>query len=327
MKYRHIAYTFLLALTSTLTQAQVKIGNNPTTITPGALLDIEGSTNAIRTVSLPNGNLGIMTNSPTHTVDVNGNAGIRNNNFLEFGHTVTGKEANAGKMGYQTFTPGALDIVGAGESIGTRNIKLWDKVKIGGGGTPITTLDIEGNARIADGTQGDGKVLTSDANGVASWQALANKRIPETVFVGIQTSDYTVTEFVNQYDVKDRIPMTVSGVSLPGYNPSTKQYTIQSDGFYRVTGGTYMTGTIAPSGATPLHTRGTVYINPFGVLDYFDDMSTNVGPVLSIFWESYLTAGSTVDLTVTSRANYGNGGAAPQFLITRYGFLTITKLF
>ncbi|MFN8286938.1 MAG: hypothetical protein U0V74_09315 [Chitinophagales bacterium] len=32
------------------------------------------------------------------------------------------------------------------------------------------TLDVQGNVKIADGTQGAGKVLTSDANGVASWQ-------------------------------------------------------------------------------------------------------------------------------------------------------------
>lgn len=36
--------------------------------------------------------------------------------------------------------------------------------------TPLAKLDIEGNIRIADGTQAAGRVLTSDANGLASWQ-------------------------------------------------------------------------------------------------------------------------------------------------------------
>ena len=31
-------------------------------------------------------------------------------------------------------------------------------------------LDVAGTVKIADGTQGAGKVLTSDANGLASWQ-------------------------------------------------------------------------------------------------------------------------------------------------------------
>ncbi|HTK82778.1 MAG TPA: tail fiber domain-containing protein [Bacteroidota bacterium] len=38
-----------------------------------------------------------------------------------------------------------------------------------GTNTPAAKLDIAGNVKIADGTQGSGKILTSDANGVASW--------------------------------------------------------------------------------------------------------------------------------------------------------------
>jgi hypothetical protein len=37
---------------------------------------------------------------------------------------------------------------------------------------PVAKLSIGGNIKIADGTQGINKVLTSDANGLASWQAL-----------------------------------------------------------------------------------------------------------------------------------------------------------
>lgn len=39
-----------------------------------------------------------------------------------------------------------------------------------GTSTPSAKLDIAGNLKIVDGTQGSGKVLTSDANGLASWQ-------------------------------------------------------------------------------------------------------------------------------------------------------------
>lgn len=39
-----------------------------------------------------------------------------------------------------------------------------------GTATPATKLDIEGTLKIADGTEGAGKVLTSDAAGVATWQ-------------------------------------------------------------------------------------------------------------------------------------------------------------
>lgn len=52
-------------------------------------------------------------------------AGVGAGNVVEFGQGVSGKEPNAGKIGYGSFTPGALDIVGAGTSGTNRQIKLW----------------------------------------------------------------------------------------------------------------------------------------------------------------------------------------------------------
>ena len=45
-------------------------------------------------------------------------------------------------------------------------------------------LDVEGQIKITDGTQGIGKVLTSDANGVASWQTPATSTNTETYAIG-----------------------------------------------------------------------------------------------------------------------------------------------
>lgn len=50
---------------------------------------------------------------------------IEGNHVLEMGAFVPGKEVNAGKIGYETFTPGALDIVGAGTTNTNRKIKCW----------------------------------------------------------------------------------------------------------------------------------------------------------------------------------------------------------
>lgn len=73
--------------------------------------------------------------------------------------------------------------VGGRASIGTNNdfvfrtyvttlsdalVVLNEKVGIGTS-SPSSKLDIAGNVKIVDGTQGAGKVLTSDANGLASW--------------------------------------------------------------------------------------------------------------------------------------------------------------
>jgi hypothetical protein len=66
------------------------------------------------------------------TIDPNGqvkidnlSAKIQGNNTLEFGADVSGKQVDAGKIGYQTLTPGALDVVGAGTAANARKIKFW----------------------------------------------------------------------------------------------------------------------------------------------------------------------------------------------------------
>jgi hypothetical protein len=72
------------------------------------------------------GGIGINTNnSGAKTLAINGSAGISGTNTLEFGYDVAGKQANAGKIGYQTLTPGSLDIVGAGTNLASRKIKFW----------------------------------------------------------------------------------------------------------------------------------------------------------------------------------------------------------
>ncbi len=50
--------------------------------------------------------------------------------------------------------------------------------------TPAAKLDIAGNIKIADGTQGLGKVLTSDATGLASWQAISGTGTVTSVVTG-----------------------------------------------------------------------------------------------------------------------------------------------
>jgi hypothetical protein len=72
------------------------------------------------------GNLGIGTGSPGLRLDVAGAVGISGANVLEFGRGVS-KEGSAGRIGYQTFTAGALDIVGAGTTGSNRKIKLWSE--------------------------------------------------------------------------------------------------------------------------------------------------------------------------------------------------------
>jgi uncharacterized coiled-coil protein SlyX len=75
---------------------------------------------------ITNGNLGIGTSTPTARLHIAGNIKMDGTNTMEFGAGIAGKEVSAGKIGYQTFTPDALDIVGAGTGA-NRKIKFWNE--------------------------------------------------------------------------------------------------------------------------------------------------------------------------------------------------------
>lgn len=95
---------------------------------------------------------------------------IRNDNKLIYtdGTQAAGKvltsDAN-GVASWQTVSGGSSQWTTAGSNIhfATGNVGI-------GTTTPDTRLHVAGSLKVVDGTQGAGKVLTSDANGVASWQ-------------------------------------------------------------------------------------------------------------------------------------------------------------
>jgi hypothetical protein len=111
------------------------------------------------------------------------NAGQRvsSSQAVEFGWSVAGKQADAGKIGYQTFST-ALDIVGAGTGGSNRAIKLWDNTWIAGYiGTETYTSQTTG-WRIDSAGGGDFRYLFTDEMHAKSFiadleQALAGGQI------------------------------------------------------------------------------------------------------------------------------------------------------
>ncbi len=99
----------------------------------------------------PAGFIGIGTTSPGAKLHINGSVKINANQTLEFGAGLT-KELNAGKIGYATFTVGALDIVGAGTAISNRVIRFWNEGgAIFGGNVGINTTTVAGFALSVNG--------------------------------------------------------------------------------------------------------------------------------------------------------------------------------
>jgi hypothetical protein len=171
-QFRHLVFVFLLLATIS-SQAQIGIGT--TTPNASAQLDI---TSTIRGLLMPR--------------------------MTAIQRAAIGSAAE-GLLVYQTDAPagmyiymgGAWTIVGAGLSSGsqTGNTPYWNGTtwvtnssnlfnngtSIGIGTTnPSVKLHVVGNVRIADGSQGDRKVLMSDGSGNASW----NKIVSGYVLIG-----------------------------------------------------------------------------------------------------------------------------------------------
>jgi hypothetical protein len=90
----------------------VGIGGSPTTRKTALVVQQDGS-------------VGIGVRRPTSLLHVNGEVAINGSNALELGADVAGKQVDAGKIGYGTFTPATLDIVGGGNTQPLRKIKFW----------------------------------------------------------------------------------------------------------------------------------------------------------------------------------------------------------
>ena len=116
--------------------------------------------------------------SPSSTFS--GNVSVAGKNVIELGYGNT-KETAAGKIGYQTYTTDALDIVGAGTVAGQRKIKLWDNVNVYGtldanaitiGGKPLTSTtsssSIGGSTGVSFTNNGTGIKWVNSANTTTS---------------------------------------------------------------------------------------------------------------------------------------------------------------
>ncbi|WBL27210.1 hypothetical protein [Zunongwangia sp. HGR-M22] len=126
--------------------------------------------------------------SGMHAMAVGDNSSAQGSNSISYGYKAIskgtnsiaiGSEAKATQQysvaigyGAQTKKQHTVVIGNAGyDANGSKND--WYKSKVGiGTYDPAATLDVDGSFKLTDGSQGAGKVLTSDANGNATWKDL-----------------------------------------------------------------------------------------------------------------------------------------------------------
>jgi hypothetical protein len=100
-------------------------------------------------------------------------------------------------------------------------------------GRKVTIDKSTGKVMIKDGTEGNARVLTSDANGVASWQSGAAAGLSQLVFAGYSAAEQSVPQdnglgvirLVSEYDP--------SGA----WNAAGNEFTIAEAGYYSISFG------------------------------------------------------------------------------------------
>ena len=161
----------------------LKIANSKDSLGTDTHMEFSSSGTDFKKAILANGSAGtngqVLTSTGGGTVSwttVSGGGGgssLSGTNTFEWGTGVSGKETNAGKIGYSTFTSGsngALDIVGAGTSSSNRNVRIYDNIGIGTG-SPTSPLHVIGDAFFDGGniyfnkTSGSVSKITSSSAG------------------------------------------------------------------------------------------------------------------------------------------------------------------
>ncbi len=129
---------------------------------------------------------------------------------------------------------------------------------------PQAKLDVNGNLRISDGNQGNGKILTSDSNGFASWQApaavtqgdvkhgfqsgdhngwyLLDGRAISTLSANAQAAAISLGFSSNLPNATNRVLKANSGVETLGAQAGSNTLTLNSNNIPQLLGTTNSTG-------------------------------------------------------------------------------------
>jgi hypothetical protein len=146
------------------------------------------------------GNVGVGTSKPVNDLTVSGNTSIG------AGFAATAAPVNGaiiqGNVGVGTAKPVNKLTVSGNTSIGAgfaaiaapaNGAIIQGNVGLGTA-TPKAKLDIIGKIKITDGTQGEGKILTSDTNGVGTWRDNIDlPDLPRVYATGRKTTTTTCT--------------------------------------------------------------------------------------------------------------------------------------
>ena len=309
----YIRYGDLILMKSSTPSGSGYIGIG--TETPSANLDLVG-TLRIRDgaaagkilTSDANGNATWQTGSggtgltlPYAASDASGGSSFIIANTNGAANAISGQAYGTGN-GVQGFTSGGKAIYGSAN--GGTGVEAYSNNGTAGvftsnNGLAIKTVtgnvEVNGKIKMIDGSQASGRVLTSDANGLATWQNLPAVPAPVSV-------DISGRRFLSSINV----PSGPSGINITGwnfidqsggnnFNNTTGVYTIPISGFYQINA-----SILWESIPTNCYTSLILYLNLSSTIARtYQPSSNQFAETCTISCGRRFSAGDKLNLTVT----------------------------
>ena len=148
--------------------------------------------------------------------------------YFKTGNIFSGSLATVGTSA--THRLGLFTFGGSSPSALVERISVMDDGKVGINNTaPTAQLDVQGTVKISNGTQGLGKVLTSDAAGNASWQ---NSAAANTGFKAFSLGGNIGPNSTLPIPFSTTSPLDGKFNDGNNFNNTTKAYVAPADGLY-----------------------------------------------------------------------------------------------
>jgi hypothetical protein len=287
------------------------------------------------------GEIGMGTDNPLATLDVryispNGaigrfyNESTSNWAYLSIGNGTTGAGGGSGLMlGYNSSNQALIrNLYNSPMTFWTNNeerIRIDSDGEIGiGTDNPLATLDVVGDIKITDGTEGIGKVLTSNATGKAAWETpSATSALDGDVKQGFQPSDHSGWVLMDGRNVSTLTAsqqLVATSLGFTNILPDATDRVLKQKGPVNTIGGTNTT-TILQNNLPNYQITGAADTN--GVHDH-NAYATNAGShahTYSGFANSGGSHSHSVSGTIANAGNHGHsvdGGSSSSY-IADYG--------
>ena len=208
--------------------------------------------------------------------------------------------------GFSSPNPNEITVI----SNGNESMRVTGSGNVGiGTSTPQAKLDVNGSVRINDGTQGDGKILTSDGFGTASWQTPPAGQVAFKVGLIFSNFNFDASNFARL--VFDTVQIN----SGNGYDQSTGIFTAPSAGLYYFY--------VQIGWLSDFNTYGRVIIrlvNPPYQSSYNQDYDVHSFEILNVSKIYYLNTGEQVEFGAAEDASGAVEIVGFTYFTNAYGY-------